>query len=60
MLLFITSEVMFFAGLFAAYFNLRANFIDADGVQRWPPRAPFEHIRQPVHPAGPTEPARST
>jgi cytochrome c oxidase subunit III len=25
MLLFITSEVMFFAGLFAAYFNVRAN-----------------------------------
>jgi cytochrome c oxidase subunit III len=25
MLLFLTSEVMFFAGLFAAYFNLRAN-----------------------------------
>ena len=25
MLLFITSEVMFFSGLFAAYFNVRAN-----------------------------------
>lgn len=37
MLLFITSEVMFFAGLFAAYFSIRANFIDADGVKRWPP-----------------------
>jgi cytochrome c oxidase subunit III len=37
MLLFITSEVMFFAGLFAAYFSIRANFIDADGVHRWPP-----------------------
>ena len=31
MLLFITSEIMFFAGLFAAYFNLRAN------VRPWPP-----------------------
>ena len=31
MLLFITSEVMFFAGLFAAYFNVRAN------APRWPP-----------------------
>jgi cytochrome c oxidase subunit 3 len=33
MLLFITSEVMFFAGLFAAYFNVRAN---APGGL-WPP-----------------------
>ena len=31
MLLFITSEVMFFGGLFAAYFNLRAN------AAQWPP-----------------------
>jgi cytochrome c oxidase subunit 3 len=31
MLLFITSEVMFFAGLFAAYFNVRAT------APRWPP-----------------------
>jgi cytochrome c oxidase subunit 3 len=31
MLLFITSEVMFFAGLFAAYFNTRA------GAALWPP-----------------------
>ena len=31
MLLFITSEVMFFAGLFAAYFNVRAN------APTWPP-----------------------
>jgi cytochrome c oxidase subunit 3 len=31
MLLFITSEVMFFAGLFAAYFNVRAN------APAWPP-----------------------
>ncbi len=31
MLLFITSEIMFFAGLFAAYFNVRA------GAPVWPP-----------------------
>ena len=31
MILFITSEVMFFAGLFAAYFNVRAN------ADIWPP-----------------------
>ena len=31
MLLFITSEVMFFAGLFAAYFNVRAS------TPQWPP-----------------------
>ena len=46
MLLFITSEVMFFAGLFAAYFSLRASFIDSDGVKRWPPQA-FEDILSP-------------
>lgn len=34
MLLFITSEVMFFAGLFAAYFNVRAN------APTWPPINP--------------------
>ncbi len=34
MLLFLTSEVMFFAGLFAAYFNVRAN------APRWPPFEP--------------------
>jgi cytochrome c oxidase subunit III len=34
MLLFITSEVMFFSGLFAAYFNVRAN------VAIWPPLMP--------------------
>jgi cytochrome c oxidase subunit 3 len=34
MLLFITSEVMFFAGLFAAYFNVRAN------ATVWPPFVP--------------------
>ena len=36
MLLFITSEVMFFAGLFAAYFNARAarRGLAARGVRR--------------------------
>ena len=34
MLLFITSEVMFFAGLFAAYFTVRAN------AAQWPPLNP--------------------
>lgn len=41
MLLFITSEVMFFGGLFAAYFSIRAN------APQWPPvnpetSAPFQ------------------
>jgi cytochrome c oxidase subunit 3 len=36
MILFITSEVMFFGGLFAAYFNLRAN------APQWPPEE-FAH-----------------
>jgi len=36
MLLFLTSEVMFFAGLFAAYFNVRANA--PGGI--WPPLDP--------------------
>jgi cytochrome c oxidase subunit 3 len=40
MLLFITSEVMFFAGLFAAYFNTRAS------NSPWPPEA-FAHILNP-------------
>jgi cytochrome c oxidase subunit 3 len=34
MLLFITSEVMFFSGLFAAYFSVRAN------APQWPPLNP--------------------
>jgi cytochrome c oxidase subunit III len=34
MLLFITSEIMFFGGLFAAYFSLRAN------AAQWPPINP--------------------
>ena len=38
MLLFITSEVMFFAGLFAAYFSIRASFINRPpGCTSWPP-----------------------
>jgi len=40
MLLFITSEVMFFAGLFAAYFNTRAS------NSPWPPEE-FDHILNP-------------
>jgi cytochrome c oxidase subunit III len=37
MILFLTSEVMFFAGLFAAYFNVRAN------APVWPPINPETH-----------------
>ena len=40
MLLFITSEVMFFAGLFAAYFSIRAGYTEVVGgipVHVWPP-----------------------
>ena len=40
MILFITSEVMFFAGLFAAYFNTRAS------NRPWPPEE-FAHILNP-------------
>ena len=44
MLLFITSEVMFFAGLFAAYFNVRAN------TRPWPPViAGDEHLTEAFH-----------
>jgi cytochrome c oxidase subunit 3 len=46
MLLFIASEIMFFAGLFAAYFSIRAAFIDVDGVKRWPPLA-YEDLLDP-------------
>ncbi len=51
MLLFIASEVMFFAGLFAAYFSIRAGYTEVlNGVAThvWPPTAykgllnPFE------------------
>jgi cytochrome c oxidase subunit 3 len=41
MLLFITSEVMFFAGLFAAYFNIRAN------AAQWPTLNP--ETGEPFH-----------
>jgi cytochrome c oxidase subunit 3 len=43
MLLFITSEVMFFAGLFAAYFATRA------ANTPWPPTV-FAHILDPLGP----------
>jgi len=50
MLLFITSEIMFFAGLFAAYFSTRANYHETNAagklVQVWPP-AQWEHILNP-------------
>jgi len=53
MLLFLTSEVMFFAGLFAAYFSIRAGYTEVlNGVAThvWPPAAykgllnPFELV----------------
>ncbi len=43
MLLFITSEVMFFGGLFAAYFNIRAN------AAQWPPINPETSPPVPFH-----------
>ena len=46
MLLFITSEVMFFSGLFAAYFNVRAN------THPWPPEE-FQHTLQILPLVGP-------
>jgi len=46
MLLFITSEVMFFGGLFAAYFNVRAS------APAWPPEE-FEHTLQILTLVGP-------
>ena len=49
MILFITSEVMFFAGLFAAYFNARAN------APQWPPVNPESGRGLP-----PGHPARSS
>ncbi len=42
MLLFITSEVMFFAGLFAAYFSIRAGYqevVNGSLQNVWPPTA---------------------
>jgi cytochrome c oxidase subunit III len=44
MLLFITSEVMFFSGLFAAYFATRAA-----NAEDWPPDV-FAHILDPLGP----------
>src|SRR6476661_7838382 len=41
MILFITSEVMFFGGLFAAYFNIRAS------AAQWPPINP--ETSEPFH-----------
>ncbi len=41
MLLFITSEVMFFGGLFAAYFSIRAS------AAQWPPNNP--QTNEPFH-----------
>jgi cytochrome c oxidase subunit 3 len=46
MLLFITSEVMFFGGLFAAYFSVRAN------ATQWPPDD-FKHTLQILPLVGP-------
>jgi cytochrome c oxidase subunit III len=46
MLLFITSEVMFFGGLFAAYFSVRAN------TPQWPPEE-FSHTLQILPLVGP-------
>lgn len=51
MLLFIASEVMFFAGLFAAYFSIRAGYREvnpATGLleHTWPP-SQFDHILDP-------------
>ena len=43
MILFITSEVMFFSGLFAAYFATRA------AQTEWPPKV-FAHILDPLGP----------
>src|SRR3954451_2549740 len=51
MLLFITSEVMFFAGLFAAYFSIRAGYQELNKTTGqlqhvWPPTA-FAHLLNP-------------
>jgi cytochrome c oxidase subunit 3 len=51
MLLFITSEVMFFAGLFAAYFSIRAGYQELNKTTGqlqhvWPPTA-FTHLLNP-------------
>lgn len=49
MLLFITSEVMFFAGLFAAYFSIRAGYtevVNGAVTNVWPP-SQFEDLLNP-------------
>ena len=48
MLLFITSEVMFFAGLFAAYFSIRAGYTELIGGR--PARVAAHGVRGPAHP----------
>jgi cytochrome c oxidase subunit 3 len=45
MILFITSEIMFFSGLFAAYFSTRA--ANTSTTQPWPP-GPFATILNPL------------
>src|SRR5439155_12138544 len=45
MILFITSEVMFFSGLFAAYFATRA--ANTSPTHPWPP-GPFQNILNPL------------
>jgi cytochrome c oxidase subunit III len=52
MLLFITSEVMFFAGLFAAYFSIRAGYqelIAGQLVHIWPPTIPGSNPAEQFH-----------
>jgi cytochrome c oxidase subunit 3 len=52
MLLFITSEVMFFAGLFAAYFSIRASYQELVGgqlVHIWPPIVPGSNPPEQFH-----------
>ncbi len=44
MILFIASEVMFFAGLFAAYFNVRLNATEWPPLVNEQPFPAFEHI----------------
>ena len=44
MILFITSEVMFFSGLFAAYFSVRAS------APQWPPATLFDHSPLQIFP----------
>jgi cytochrome c oxidase subunit III len=43
----LASELMFFAGLFAAYFSIRANFVNPEtGVHEWPPQV-FHDLLDP-------------